>query len=166
MPPPPPHPTPKVYSDIDIEINKNAEMDSETEIGIALTLCQCFRPSIPTKQLKADVCGHAGPPVETDDQQQEIDEQAAADDRDWKPEACFMAIDVEYGGNLVDLTSNMTRGPLEKTPGQESMWRVPHYVKVRGVGRSRGVWVAGCFGRGVFWSRKFWGEGYVGLRGG
>ena len=108
--------------------------------------------------------------METDDQQQEHDEQAAADDREWKPEACFMAIDVEYGGNLVDLTSNMTRGALEKTPGQESMWRVPHYVKVRGGGGSGGVWVAGysghgCLGRGMCWPRSILVSGVFGAQG-
>lgn len=106
------------------------------------------------------MCGHSEPPAEADDQQKENDEQVAADGRDWKPEACFMAIDVEYGGNLVDLTSNMTRGPLEKTPGQESMWRVPHYVKVRGGGGSRAIWDAGYLGLGVIWS-----PGYLGPRG-
>lgn len=51
--------------------------------------------------------------------------------REWKPELCFVATDVEYGGKVVDLTRNITRGPLERIPGAEKMWRVPHYVKVR-----------------------------------
>lgn len=49
---------------------------------------------------------------------------------EWKPEACFTAVDVEYGGKVVDLTRNITRGPLQKIPGEERMWRVPHHVKV------------------------------------
>lgn len=94
-----------------------------------------------TQQLKADVCGHSELPSEAGDQQE--NDTQVADGREWKPEACFMAIDVEYGGNLVDLTHNMTRGPLEKSPGKEGMWRVPHYVKVRGGGGSRGILAVG-----------------------
>ena len=78
-----------------------------------------------------------------------------------------MAIDVEYGGNLVDLTSNITRGPLEKSPGLESMWRVPHYVKVRGAGGSRAIWARAiwatvCLGLVVFWQRRIWPPWWVG----
>lgn len=41
---------------------------------------------------------------------------------------------------MVDLTGNITRGPLEKTPGQDRMWRVPHYVKVRVRDSASWVW--------------------------
>lgn len=62
-----------------------------------------------------------------------VDEEKGDEDvdlREWKPELCFVATDVEYGGKVVDLTRNITRGPLERIPGAEKMWRVPHYVKV------------------------------------
>lgn len=55
---------------------------------------------------------------------------AELDDREWKPEKCFSAVDVQYGGKVVDLSRNITKGKLEKAPGLERVWRVPHYVQV------------------------------------
>lgn len=86
------------------------------------------------QQLKGDVCGHgdtAAPGAAADDGD-DFGEGDASDTREWKPEVCFTATDVEYGGRVVDLTRNITRGPMEKIPGRERMWRVPHNVKVRG----------------------------------
>lgn len=76
------------------------------------------------------MCGHEDRSSGTD-QQEGAENAAEGDAREWKPEACFVAVDVEFGGKVVDLTRNITRGPLEKVPGQEKAWRVPHYVKVR-----------------------------------
>lgn len=85
-------------------------------------------PNKNIKQLKGDICGEGDPTSdEANDDQGEEDED---DDREWKPEACFTAVDLEYGGKVVDLTRNITRGPIEKIPGEERMWRVPHYVQV------------------------------------
>lgn len=87
-------------------------------------------------QLKADMCGHGDPtPEAAEDPAEQGDDDNDGDgddgdDREWKPEACFTAVDMEYGGKVVDLSRNITRGALEKIPGEERMWRVPHYVKV------------------------------------
>ncbi|CAN0206003.1 unnamed protein product [Ascophyllum nodosum] len=76
--------------------------------------------------LKADMCGHEDrAPWETGGEEKDGEE----DDREWKPEACFVATDVEYGGRVVDLTRDITRGPLERVPGRDKIWRVPHNVK-------------------------------------
>lgn len=77
-------------------------------------------------QLKADICGDK----DSSALEEFTPEGDDWDDREWKPEACFEAIDMEFGGKVVDLTRNITKGPLEKIPGQPNMWRVPHYVKV------------------------------------
>ena len=73
------------------------------------------------------MCGHEDrAPWETGGEEKDGEE----DDREWKPEACFVATDVEYGGRVVDLTRDITRGPLERVPGRDKIWRVPHNVKV------------------------------------
>ena len=77
------------------------------------------------------MCGHGAPPASEAGLRQERGENDDGDaGEDWNPEACFTAVDVEYGGKVVDLTRNITRGPLEKIPGEDRMWRVPHHVKV------------------------------------
>lgn len=96
----------------------------------------CFRA-----QLKGDICGYgagggkvspATAAIDYEENRELSEEQKGVqhDDREWKPEVCFRAIDVLYGGNLVDLSKNITRGQLEKHPEKDMTWRVPHYVQV------------------------------------
>lgn len=77
------------------------------------------------------MCGYGMDAKGTGEKDESQDGEEEIDVREWKPEMCFSAIDVQFGGKVVDLSKNITMGQLEKAPGKERLWRVPHYVKVR-----------------------------------
>lgn len=106
-----------------------------TVFAFVLPLHAPFLRAAFNKQLNADMCGHESTPDGGEEDQ---------DGREWKPEVCFSAKDVQYGGKVVDLSKNITRGPLEKSPGSHNVWRVPHMVKVRREKKRQGV----CWGGG------------------